>query len=130
MRLNPDHVEWCRQMFRKLRDGGTWGIPRSGLMFRKQGRTLVLYDEMPHDPAMPVTAAQLREQQDSDFEGTKVHFAAVGVEVRREIADGISRFGVRIDHSAREDELREQMLRSQRTGKDWFKPVKDEDADA
>lgn len=79
--LNPDHVEWCRQTFRTMQDGGSWGIPRSGLIFNKRGNALVLVAVMPHDPAMPVTAEQLREQQTSDYQGTVLHFGAAGIAV-------------------------------------------------
>ena len=79
--LNPAHVEWSRNQFRTITDGGAWGIPRSGLIFTKRGNTLVLTARMPHDPAMPITAEQLREQQDSDIQGTVLHFGAAGIEV-------------------------------------------------
>jgi hypothetical protein len=82
--LNPDHVEWSRQQFRIIADGGTWAIPRSGLIFTKRGGALVLTSRMPHDPAMPITAAQLREQQDSDYDGTVLHFGAAGIAVTDE----------------------------------------------
>ena len=80
--LNEDHVEWCRRQFNILTDGGAWGIPRSGLIFERHGgNRLVLVARMPHDPAMPITADELREQQDSDIEGTVLHFGAAGIEV-------------------------------------------------
>jgi hypothetical protein len=79
--LNPEHVEWSRNHFRTIANGGAWGLPRSGLIFTKRGNTLVLTARMPHDPAMPITAEQLIEQQDSDFEGTKLHFGAAGITV-------------------------------------------------
>lgn len=83
MALNPAHVAWCKQHFSMLRDGGTWGIPRSGLVFQKQGDALVLIDRMPYMEGMPITDAQLVEQQDSDYEGTREHFGAAGVKVRK-----------------------------------------------
>jgi hypothetical protein len=85
--LDPNHVEWCRNQFRIMSEGGSWGIPRSGLIFTKRGNTLVLIARMPHDPAMPITAEQLREQQNSDFEGTVLHFVAAGVDVTDETGD-------------------------------------------
>jgi hypothetical protein len=31
----PDHIlEWCRNCVRVIADGGVWGIPRSGTIFR------------------------------------------------------------------------------------------------
>lgn len=76
--LDPDHVEWSRKLFAMLAEGGSWGVPRSGLFFRKRGNTLELAERMPHDPAMPLSAAELAEQQDRDFEGVKRHFEAAG----------------------------------------------------
>lgn len=37
-------LEWCRQMVRTLRDGGMWGIPRSGIVFKvdKRKQCLIL----------------------------------------------------------------------------------------
>lgn len=37
-------LEWCRQMVRVLRDGGMWGIPRSGIVFKvdKKKQCLIL----------------------------------------------------------------------------------------
>lgn len=84
--LNPAHVEWSRQHFRMMRDGGVWAVPRNGMIFTKRGAELVLTARMPHDPAMPITAAQLDEQQRSEFDGIKQHFGAAGVKVLWECA--------------------------------------------
>jgi hypothetical protein len=77
---------WCRNVWQMLNDGGVWGVPRSGLMYRKDeaAMQLVLYARMPHDPEMPMTAAQLREQQDSDHEANREQFAVIGVTVTDE----------------------------------------------
>lgn len=80
-KLNPDHVAWSRQMFATLAEGGSWGMPRSGLFFTKRGAELQLIARMPHDPTMPITAEQLHEQQQSDVDGVKQYFEAAGVTV-------------------------------------------------
>ena len=83
-KLDPDHVAWCRRQFDFLRPQGAWGIPRSGLIFKKTGPAqLTLINTMPWESAMPITAAQLKEQQDGDFTATQEHFAAAGIEVIR-----------------------------------------------
>ena len=79
--LDPNHVAWSRNHFRMLREGGTWAIPRSGLIFIRRGNELQLIARMPHDPAMPCTREQLQEQQDADFDGVKDNFGAAGVTV-------------------------------------------------
>jgi hypothetical protein len=84
-----DVDEWCRQMWTSLADGGTWAIPRSGLIFIKRGGKLVLSMAMPYMQEMEkigVTPESLRAHQDSDFEATREHFGRVGVEVTRDNA--------------------------------------------
>jgi hypothetical protein len=78
-----EHAGWCRQMFASLAEGGVWGIPRSGVVFRKEGDALVLTESMPYDESMPLTFAQFTEQQNGEFETVREHFAAAGIEVRR-----------------------------------------------
>ena len=46
-----EHDEWSRNLFRMLKDGGRWGVPRSGLIYEKQGDTFALVERTPgHDP--------------------------------------------------------------------------------
>jgi hypothetical protein len=68
-------------MFACLRDGGTWGVPRSGLIFVKRDGKLQLTERMPHHPAMPITPLRLKRQQRHEFLNIKRHFGAAGVEV-------------------------------------------------
>lgn len=79
--LNPAHVEWSRQMFRTLAEGGKWGIPRSGILFTKRGDRLEATDVMPHDPNMPITPLRLKRQQRHEFLNVKRHFEAAGITV-------------------------------------------------
>jgi hypothetical protein len=80
--LSPE-AAWCRNLFDGLAEGGIWGIPRSGLIFTRLGDKLVLTAAMPWDPAMPITEAQLAEQQNGEFEAVRENFAAAGVTVER-----------------------------------------------
>jgi hypothetical protein len=80
-KLNPAHVNWSRDHFRVMSDGGTWAVPRSGMVFVKHGNRLELSARMPHDPAMPITPEELQEQQQADFDIIKLHFEAAGVTV-------------------------------------------------
>lgn len=86
--LNPAHVEWSRQMFRTLREGGKWGVPRSGIIFTKRGDRLEATDAMPHDPAMPISPTRLRRQQRHEFLSIKKHFEAAGVTVVDRTTEG------------------------------------------
>jgi hypothetical protein len=79
--LDPDGVAWCKKLLNSLNDHGVWGVPRSGLMFQRQGDMLVLIDRMPYMDGMPVTPAQLVAQQDAEFELTRRYFAAAGITV-------------------------------------------------
>ncbi len=79
------YADWCRQHFALIREGGVWMVPRSGMIFTKREGRLVLTVEMPYMPEMEgtITAEQLREQQDAEFETIREHFAAAGIEVIR-----------------------------------------------
>jgi hypothetical protein len=80
-KLDPAHVQWSRNVFACLKDGGVWGLPRSGLLFVRRGNEFHLTARLPHDPAMPLSAAELRKQQDTDFDLVKANFGAAGVPV-------------------------------------------------
>ncbi len=77
-------VQWCRKLFSMLADGGTWGVPRSGLFFQKQSDCLVLQSTMPHTADMPMTEAALKKYQQEDFAVIQEHFAAAGIMVQGE----------------------------------------------
>jgi hypothetical protein len=76
-----EQTKWAESMWGMLADGGVWGVPRSGLMYRKDGNSLVLYARMPWEEGMPLTREELQEQQDDDHRGIVVLFTVIGVEV-------------------------------------------------
>ncbi len=86
--MNPAHVEWCRSMWGLMADGGAWGLPNSGLIFRKDAaaRELVLIQAMPHMPGMPLSPDELLARQISLYIDTVEHFALIDVRVRRDCA--------------------------------------------
>lgn len=62
----PDHIlAWCQRLVTAISDGGVWGIPRSGLIFRidHKNKQLVL------------TAGR---KEDEDFVATKHVFSFIG----------------------------------------------------
>jgi hypothetical protein len=74
--------EWARSVWRMLVEGGTWGVPRTGLIFQKRDGKLHLITLLPWHPSCGVdTADQLREQQDFDIDGVRRMFAQIGIEV-------------------------------------------------
>lgn len=83
--LDPRSTAWCRTHFAMMAEGGAWGVPRSGLLFRKQAGALILYGVMPYDERMPITAEQLREQQDGEYDGIRQAFEAAGIVVRKDV---------------------------------------------
>lgn len=65
----PDHIlAWCRNLVDAIRDGGVWGIPRSGLVFRidHKNKQLVL------------TSGR---EADDDFLATQHVFSYIGWDV-------------------------------------------------
>jgi hypothetical protein len=77
----PSDVAWSKQLFNSLKDGGAWGVPRSGLFFTRRGERFELTARLPYDPAMPMSETQMREFQASDFECIKRNFGAAGIAV-------------------------------------------------
>ena len=76
-------AQWCLNLFNLLNEGGTWGVPRSGLVFVKRGDKLVLTARMPWMPEMKglLTEAELHEQQDEELRVNRQFFGEAGVEV-------------------------------------------------
>lgn len=81
--IETHHIEWSRMQFTMLADGGVWAIPRSGIVFQRRGDELHLHEVMPWSADMPISEAQLKEQQDDEFEAVKTHFEAAGIPVHR-----------------------------------------------
>jgi hypothetical protein len=76
-----EEVAWSRRLFDSLAEHGTWGVPRSGLVFQRQGTKLVLVEKMPHMPEMSIDAAVLAKQQLIEYTGIKKRFELAGVPV-------------------------------------------------
>jgi hypothetical protein len=81
--IETNHVEWCKAQFQMLADGGVWAIPRSGMIFQRRGDELHLHQVMPWSTDMPISKAQLEEQQNDEFEAVRIHFEAAGIPVKR-----------------------------------------------
>jgi hypothetical protein len=56
-----DYTSWCRSIFKALEDDGVWGVPRTGMIFRKNeaAKTLVWVGSFPpeQDFGMPAPLA-------------------------------------------------------------------------
>jgi hypothetical protein len=79
--LDPAMVEWSRQRFEQMADGGAWAVPRSGMIFVRRGERLELTARMPYVVGMPVAKDVFREQQRLEFESIERHFKAAGIAV-------------------------------------------------
>jgi hypothetical protein len=63
----PEHIlEWCRQAVRIIADGGVWGIPRSGTIFRVDHKNKQLVLIMPGN------------DDEADYNATKHVFKFIG----------------------------------------------------
>jgi hypothetical protein len=71
---SDDVLEWCRQLVRAIADGGVWGIPRSGTIFRI-------------DQAKKQLVLICCGEDDSDFLATRRVFKHIGWDVTREEYD-------------------------------------------
>jgi hypothetical protein len=87
-----EEVRWSRNYFNLLKLNAIWGIPRSGLVFKKVSQSeLALDDVMPWSDMMreaalrghdvPATAGALRRHQQLDFETISERFTAAGIKV-------------------------------------------------
>jgi len=76
------HTAWCAAHFATMREGGAWAVPRTGLIFQRTGQALVLVARMPHDPKMPISAAELDQMQQDDVDLITAKFKTAGIEVR------------------------------------------------
>jgi hypothetical protein len=79
------NTRWCQFLWDSLEEGGTWSIPRTGLIFRKQNGRLRMIASMPYHPDMQMSMQELLEYQDGDFDSTKEQFGKIGVEVVRDV---------------------------------------------
>lgn len=73
-------VAWSRSTFGRLAEGGTWTVPRSGLVFQRKGDELVLISKVPLMPGMEVTS---EAERDEDYETIRQVFGLAGVTVRQ-----------------------------------------------
>lgn len=90
--MNPAEVRWSRNHFDLLAINAVWGIPRSGLNFRKAStEELQLFSVVPWNDQIgeyvppgytfPVNAKNWRRYQQSDFEAISERFVAAGIKV-------------------------------------------------
>jgi hypothetical protein len=83
-----NHTTWCRSIFEKLADDGLWGIPRTGMVFRKNeiAKALVWVGSFPPEQSFGLPADLARA---NEYLVTRDAFAKAGisVEVSRPVRD-------------------------------------------
>lgn len=82
------YVDWNKRNYNALRIGGTWVVPRSGLIFTKTATGYELSSMMPWIPAMassklkvPRSASELSTWQRDDFNTIKHYHQMSGLTV-------------------------------------------------
>ncbi len=89
--LKQSSILWNTNTFSKLKDGESWAVPRSGMIFKRIGDHLELLNVMPFTGWMglaaqggmdvPGTAEELLEYQREDFACIQRSFIAAGIDV-------------------------------------------------
>lgn len=85
-------IDWSRNMFSMIKLNGAWGVPSSGLIFRKlDHETFALDEVMPWMSEMgaaleqgldvPTTPERLREFQLYDYKSIARRFEAAGIKM-------------------------------------------------
>jgi hypothetical protein len=74
-----DIAGWCRRLIDGLKDGGVWGIPRTGVVFRKTGP-----DRMMWVGNMPAVEKDGESNRVNEFRSTRDQFGKAGIEIDRE----------------------------------------------
>jgi len=73
---------WASAMWSMLNEGGIWGVPRSGLVLRKEGNLFIVQDRMPWVPIMPWSEAEWLQMQEDEIKDLTAMFAGIGVTVQ------------------------------------------------
>jgi hypothetical protein len=91
MNTEQDHIHWCKQNYALLKNGGSWAVPRSGLIFQRTENGYELINVMPYTDDMaigaylgkdvPQSAEELLAYQRSDFAVIKKYNTLAGLEV-------------------------------------------------
>ena len=75
MNTTQQNIQWCQNLWQSIKLGGVWGIPRSGLMFRKTEKGFDLVDI-----ARPVNKGFSAFQR-QDYECQVQHFALANLKI-------------------------------------------------
>lgn len=87
--VRPSDIEWSRSLYRALKDGGLWPVPRSGLLFEKHDGPqprMHLRGVMPFEPRMPGTPEMWRAYQEDDFDAIRQVFKEAGIAITGNVA--------------------------------------------
>ena len=79
--MEKEHIAWSKNLYDKLKEGGSWVVPRSGLMFTKTSGSFALTKLMPWDPLMAFGKEELSKYQQEDYAVIAKHMRAAGISV-------------------------------------------------
>ena len=79
MSIEVGNALWCRDLIDELKDGGVWGIPRSGVIFRKTGR-----DRMTWVANMPARLKGGELHREKEYRTNHEQFGSAGITIDRE----------------------------------------------
>ena len=79
--IETNYISWSQAHFNLMADGGTWAIPRTGLVYRREGEALALVSRMPWHESMGITAERLRKWQDDEISAIRLNFEKAGISV-------------------------------------------------
>lgn len=72
--MEAAHIGWSKQLHSSLKEGGLWAVPRTGLIFRREGDSMVLVQRLP---------GFADKDQWAEYDAIKAHFEAAGIAVSK-----------------------------------------------
>jgi hypothetical protein len=89
--IKPSNILWSKNQWGRIREGGTWAVPRSGLIFKRTKDGFDLLSIMPFLPELadaakagrdvPPDAEALWDCQRSDFQCIRKNFREAGLSI-------------------------------------------------
>lgn len=80
--MTLEQIAWFCDHIRLMSLGGTWAIPRCGLVVQKTGsHTFAVILAMPWQEGMPISAEQLKKIQDDEVADLKKYCSPAGITV-------------------------------------------------
>jgi hypothetical protein len=79
--MSQSYVAWSKHLFSTIKEGGTWAVPRSGLIFKKSSGSFILTNRMPWESGMSVGFKEFDNYQKEDYRLIAKHMKEAGIPV-------------------------------------------------